>query len=363
MRVLFVLPRMVSGGVERVTLNLISEFQREGHVCLLGLRQIRGELVNEARSRVDVRELAPGGLHQFVPRLAKLIEQWQPTHVVTAFADVAALTYLAVRLAGGHPRWIHGVHGTHTRVGWRRGAWGWLRRGLDNGIAGFVYRRADAVVAVSDGLRQEVIDGFHIAPGKAVTIYNPVVPEDQLCEVATSRHDATQPFSIVAMGRLSPEKGFDVLIEAMKGVSQPWRLDIWGEGGEQRHLESLVVKYDLQGRVCLRGYTAAPYAVLRSADLFVLPSRHEGLGNALIEAVACQCQVVATDCPHGPREILEGGKLGALVGVDDVEGLARAIRAVQNGSAYVDTAVLLSRAAAFSVSKSSGRWLKVLSQQ
>jgi glycosyltransferase involved in cell wall biosynthesis len=95
---------------------------------------------------------------------------------------------------------------------------------------------------------------------------------------------------------------------------------------------------------------------MRDAALFVMPSRHEGFGNVLVEALACQCQIVATDCPHGPREILEDGRLGELVAVGDVDALAHAIERAMSAQRYVSTELLLERARDFSVSNSGKSW-------
>lgn len=360
MKILFVLPRMVSGGVERVTLNLIEEFIAAGNQCALALGKSRGELLEEARRLVSVHELAPKGLQQFVPRLTRLIKQWQPTHVVTAFADVATMVWTAMRLAGSHARWVHGVHNTHASVIARGGVWGRQRYWVENRLAAFVYRHADWMVAVSDGVRSEVLEWFDADPRRVVTIYNPVVPNEQLREVREPRHSEDQPFIIAAMGRLTRQKGFDFLIQAMAQVPMRWRLDIWGEGPDRPSLEVSIAAHCMHSTVALRGYTADPYGVLRAADLFVLPSRHEGLPTVLIEALACQCQIVATDCPHGPREILQGGKFGKLVPPEDVPSMSQAIGSALAGQFRIDPRVLLQAAEQFTKHSAAARWLRVL---
>jgi len=360
MKVLFVLPRMVSGGVERVTLNLIAQFVHEGIECRLALRRCYGELLEEARTLVHVDEFSPHGLHQFVPALSKLIYQWQPTHIITAFADGAALTWVAMRLARSGAHWIHGVHNTHAtaivRPGWR----GRVRYRVDNRIAKFVYHRADAIVAVSEGVRAEIVGQFRIDPSRVATIYNSVVPETLLRVAPAARHSVDQPFSIVTIGRLARQKGFDVLIKAMARVPLPWRLDIWGEGPERAQLERLISESGLEPTICLRGFTPNPFMELRKADLFVLPSRHEGLPTTLIEALACQCQVIATDCPHGPREILQNGRLGQLVPVDDAAALAAGVKRVLMKEFIVAPELMRERARAFSHLVACDKWKNLL---
>ena len=270
---------------------------------------------------MPVAELAPRGMHQFVPGVCKVIKRWQPTHVVTAFADVATLTWAALRLIKNQARWIHGVHSTHGRVIARPGLRASLRYRIDTRLAGFVYRRVDAIVAVSEGVRSEILGQFSVKSSKVTTIYNPVVPDIALRVVAEQRHSEDQPFRIVAIGRLVRQKGFDVLIRAMSNVPMPWQLDIWGDGPERSQLQKLILDSGLASFIHLRGYTLDPFNVLRHADLFVLPSRYEGLPTTVVEALVCQCQIVATDCPHGPREILQDGELGQLVRVEDADAL------------------------------------------
>jgi len=356
-----VLPRMVSGGVERVTLSLVRGFQQSGYECTLALRRAHGEFLDEARSLCDVHELAPRGLYQFVPNLARLMRSVEPTHVITAFADVAVLTWVAMRMARTKARWVHGVHNTHTPVTARAGGFGRLRFWLDNRAAAFVYRRADRIVAVSHGVREEIIDEFHVAPEHVAMIYNPVVSDQELWEVPEPRHDPAGPYYIVALGRLVREKGFDILVKAMPRVPGAWRLDIWGGGADRQMLQALIADHGLQDRIRLRGYTGEPFSVLRRADLFVLPSRCEGFGMALVEALACQCQVVATDCPYGPSEILEGGRLGQLVAPEQPDALGEAITRAASGRTHIDPAQLLRRAGTFSSARSWSAWHSLLS--
>ena len=227
-------------------------------------------------------------------------------------------------------------------------------------MAGFAYRRADAIVTVSEGVRQEILERYLVDSRRVTTIYNPAVPDDQLKWVRPPLPADARLCRIVAIGRLVRQKGFDILIRAMARTSGAWQLDIWGEGPERTNLEAVISENELQGRIVLRGYTPDPYAVLRDADLFVMSSRHEGLPATLIEALACQCQIVATDCPHGPREILKDGKLGQLTPVEDEVALSDAVTRAIDGTSYVEPDLLRDRASDFLRSVCCIRWESVL---
>ena len=343
-----------------MTLNLIRQFTGNGHKCRLALRKAYGEFLKDAIHLIPVVELAPKGLYQFVPQLARTISEWQPTHVITAFSDVALLTWSAMRVAQSRARLIHGVHNTHGIAAMKPGVLGRMRYWLDGWFSSFVYQHTDYIITVSNGIRMEILAHFQIDPDRVVTIPNPVLAESDLYLVPLPRHADTQPYSIVALGRLVRQKGFDVLIDAMAQVPDSWHLDIWGDGPEKTNLQSLITARGLSQSIKLKGYTAEPLEILRRADLFVLPSRHEGLPTALIEALACQCQIVASDCPHGPREILRNGEFGRLVAPDDASALAAALIEIKTAHKVVSSTALLARARDFTYSVAYEKWRKLL---
>jgi glycosyltransferase involved in cell wall biosynthesis len=354
---------MVAGGIERVTLSLMKEFLANGHACELALLKAYGEFLDEARLLVTVHELAPKGLGQFVPALAKLLKRTQPTHVISAFHDLAALAWAAIRFSRSRICWIHGAHSTHAPIVAAPGLRGALKYWATNRMAAkFVYQRANAIVAVSDGVRSEILESFHVDPSKVVTIYNPVVPNGFEIMQGEACHSPGQAFTIVALGRLVRQKGFDVLIEAMAKVPMPWQLDIWGEGPDRPLLEKMIAERNMASAIRLRGHTANPFGALASADLFVLSSRYEGLGNVLIEALACACHIVATDCPHGPREILLDGRLGSLVPPENPDALAEAIIREIKGEMPIDGDLRRERIEEFTVTAASRRWLSLLQE-
>lgn len=364
MRVLFVLPRMVAGGVERATLNLIAGLQAEGIECQLALGHCRGELLEEARALTRVHEVATYGDLFFVTGLLPVLRRYRPTHVVTAFADVSLMAWLACRLARCHAALVVGVHGTHLPAaasgGWRirfqYRLYGWL--------AGIAYRHYDAVVAVSTGVAKDVSERYPQAVAKLEVICNPVMTEPTRERVAklSLRVGRQPPYRLVALGRLAYEKGFDVLLHAMPVVLAQIdaRLIIYGEGSERMRLEALIVRLGITAQVSLMGNTLDPLAALASADVFVFPSRHEGFGVALVEALACGRQIVASDCPHGPAEILQQGRLGQLVPPENPQVLAAAICRSLSGTVQFDDARLRQRAEDFTAAASVAAYRALL---
>ena len=192
-----------------------------------------------------------------------------------------------------------------------------------NGLRSLLYRHADAVVvqscAIRDwALRLQGIKAIHVIP-------NPVNPIRNGSEQASSHHGSSH--TIVAMGRLVRQKGFDILIEAFGRCAakhSDWSLVILGEGPERASLQTFAADLGIANRVSLAGQFQEPATILNGADLFVLSSRSEGFPNALLEAMACQLPVVSTDC-GGPRNIIRDGVDGILVPPDDVTALADAM--------------------------------------
>ncbi|MGE0483660.1 MAG: glycosyltransferase family 4 protein [Gammaproteobacteria bacterium] len=181
------------------------------------------------------------------------------------------------------------------------------------------YRRATAIVTVSRG----ILDALpHALRRRAYCIWNPI------SEPPAGPLPALDGELIVAMGRLTAQKGFDLLLEAFAAVraTRPGlRLRIYGEGPARAALEAQRRSLGLDAAVDLPGATSEPAAALRAGKLFVLSSRYEGFGLVLAEAMALGLPVVATDCPSGPADIVRDGVDGLLVPPGDVAALAEAM--------------------------------------
>ena len=201
------------------------------------------------------------------------------------------------------------------------------------------YPSAHAVVAVSQGVADSLQSGLGLPREKLRTIYNPILTPALHRAAAEPLDDpwfaAGAPPVILGVGRLAPAKDFSTLIRAFAEVraARPARLVILGEGAERPALEALAEGLGVAGDVRLAGYDHNPFRWFARATVFALSSIYEGLPGALIQAMACGCRVISTDCPGGAREILDGGALAPLVPMRDPHALARGLAALLDDAA------------------------------
>jgi len=247
-----------------------------------------------------------------------------------------------------------------------------FRAAMNKASVRLIYGLADQVIAVSAGVRDGLIAGYGIPGRKVRVIYNPIDGDRIRARAAEPPGLALPDRYIVGVGRLVANKNFRLLIEAYGAAGIAEELVILGEGTERRNLERLIGELGLQGRVLLTGYVANPYPVMRGARAFVSSSNAEGFPNALVEAMALGCPVVATDCESGPMEILAGRMMprctqatlaenGILVPTNSVEQLAQAIRiacGADVGARYAQRGPV--RADDFGVRKSAGQYWSII---
>jgi GalNAc-alpha-(1->4)-GalNAc-alpha-(1->3)-diNAcBac-PP-undecaprenol alpha-1,4-N-acetyl-D-galactosaminyltransferase len=325
----FVISELSGGGAQRVLVSLVKGLAARGHritvVTIFG-RELDFFALPEGVQRVA---LGLGGdtvgltakLTANARRAAALrraIRRARPDAVVSLLGQTNVMT-LAATAGLGVPV-IVAEHTDPFREPLGR-PWNALRR--------MSYGRASRVISVN-----AAIDGYFgwIAGEKRAVIPNPV----DLAELAADAPALEWPWphAIVAMGRLAPEKGFDLLIEAFAHVAgrvADWGLAILGEGPLRGELEALVAARGLGGRVMLPGAVASPGSTLRRAELFVLSSRWEALPMALIEAMASGLPVIATECMGSPADWIRPGRNAEVVPKEDAPRLAAAmVELIQN---------------------------------
>lgn len=328
-RIAIVVASMGGGGAERAALNLAEEFASRGLTIDLVLIAAEGELLQKVPPGVRQVDLGAGRARRAVGRLRKYLKRERPAALISVAFHVNILAALScIGLGRDRPQLMLTVHGTLSHAVATQPA---IKRLWFIAATALLYRLADQVVAVSRGAAQDLGLKAGLDPDRITTIYNPVIRADfDALTAKASAHpwtiDKDRPL-IVSVGRLTAAKDYATLVRAFAKVTQATdaRLLILGEGERRGEVESIVSSLGLDESVALPGFVDNPFADMRAADAFVLSSRWEGLPTVLVEAMATGTPVIATDCPHGPREILEDGKWGQLVPVGDADALSHAI--------------------------------------
>ena len=326
-RVAFFLPGLYEGGAERIILNLAKGVAERNYPVDLVLARAEGPYMSQVPNSVRLIDLNAKRVMTSVPALSRYLRHEQPAALLSAlFANVIAL--VSRRLSGYQGRVIISEHNTLSSVTRNKTD---LRWQFYPRLAGWLYPQADAIIAVSDWVAQDLAAETMVPRDRIKVVYNPVVTPDLLQKSnAAFNHPWFQPGEppvLVSVGRLTSQKAFDVLIRAFSYLIEKRyaRLLILGEGEDRPMLEALSKDLGLKENVHLPGFVQNPYPYMAHASLFVLSSRWEGLPTVLIEALRLGTPIVATDCPGGTREILQDGKYGQLVPVDQPEVLAAAM--------------------------------------
>lgn len=326
-RAAFFLSDLDAGGAQRTIINVLNALAADRIIPTL----IVGRGDGPARAWINASQplinIGCARTRYALWGLRALIARERFDVLLSTMVDANIVASLAVRLTKRRPGLIlreTNSHRTRQDLGlFRRSAVGWA------------YPSADAVVALSHGVADELVQDYALDPARVVTIYNPIDCESWARRAEAARQSPAPWVDLVAggpvlvsVGRLTRQKGFDLLLRALaqcQGEGRRAHLVIVGDGPLRAELKALASELGLSDRVFMPGLVADPAPWYAHGDLFVLPSRWEGFGNVLVEAMACGLPVIASACPYGPAEILGDGQGGALVAPNDIEALAQAI--------------------------------------
>ncbi|MGI9510964.1 MAG: glycosyltransferase [Geminicoccaceae bacterium] len=360
--VTFLLAGLQGGGAERSIVTLANAFAERQMKVDLVLARASGPFLSNVSPSVDVIELKAKRNAFSLPGFIGYLRRASPKAVISAIDDMNFIALLGARLANSDTRTIVTIRSTLSQS--FKGSKNWRGRYVAPLLTSRFYRRADAVVAVSGGVADDLAENFDLPRENIEVIYNPVVTpeliEDSKAPLDHPWFAEGEPPVILGVGRLITAKNFPSLIRAFAAIRKrsPARLMILGEGPERSSLEALVQELGIDDDVALPGFAKNPFSYMRQAGLFVLSSRWEGLPGVLIQALACGCPVVSTDCPSGPREILEGGRFGLLVPPEDDQALSDAI--LKALASPVDREMLLKRANCFDVDSAATSYLSLV---
>ena len=398
-RVALFLPSLAGGGAETCMLRTADELLRRGFRVDVVLCDRTGPLIDDIPSEARVIELRPAPMAvarafalaadpagframlapvllawrpqqrlPHLPRLVRYLRVEQPDALFSAMPTPNLMAVWARRLAGAPTRVLISERNTLSAMtcGSRR----WRDRYLPP-LLGRGYRMADGIVAVSDGVADDLARRTGLPRARITTVYNPVITAELVAmadqAVAHRWFRPSAPPVVLGVGSLTARKDFPTLVRAFARVRalRDCRLVILGQGSnpskteEQRaELLALAASLGVAQDVDLPGFVANPFSYMARASAFVLSSLYEGLPGVLIQALACGCPVVSTDCPSGPAEILDGGRFGPMVPIGDDRAMASAI--VTTLDHPITSERLRARAQMFSVERAVDRYVDLM---
>ncbi|MDO6567507.1 glycosyltransferase [Alteromonas sp. 1_MG-2023] len=371
-RILFVINSMGYGGAERALVNLLSKpsfySDFDVHVALLDDEPIiRALPENITLHQLDSRRSLASSLLS----LRRLQREFNPDLCVS-FLVRANVVNAALKLTSKNRKAIlcERMHLSSHLNGQFKSA----KRLLAGILPSITYRYADAVIGVSTGVTEDLVENFNVPSIKATTIFNPynIALIEQLSEKAP---EFILPTSfVISTGRLTPSKNVKGLIDAYLSSNESAPLCILGEGEQKKEIENYIKFKNAKEKVLLLGYAENPFAIVSKAKYYVSASLNEGFPNALLEAMALGLPVIMTNCPSGPAEILNEdpqyvsgslteAKHGLLVPLNNTSELTRAFNVYNKESIRADYAKRArKRAEDFSIESIANQYWQFLRQ-
>jgi glycosyltransferase involved in cell wall biosynthesis len=356
------LPSLRGGGAEKMMINLAKGFIDNN--IKVDFITVENDNVYKIPDKVNYFCLNLKKVKYGVLPLAKYLKKEKPDYLISTLIDCDIVSLLAKMIYLSKTKIIVRSASTFSfllKTIKKRG-------GITQKYGAMIlYRLAYQIVANSKQSADDLAKTLKIPRKKIKVIYNPTVTPDISTKMKVKINhpwfnNKNSPI-ILAVGRLNKAKNFPLLIKTIKIIRKKIdvKLIILGEGSERNNLKNLIIKLNLEKYIDMPGFIDNPYSYMSKADVYVLSSSWEGLPNVLIETMACGTPVVSTNCPSGPSEILEGGKYGKLVPVNDPEALAEAIIETLNNP--VDSSELEKRANFFSVENSVNKYLEIIKNE
>ena len=321
------IPSLSGGGAERAMIAVANGLA-ESHLVDLVVSDAKGAYKDEVSKNVNIIDFKSSRLLYSLLKLRNYIVTQRPTTLLSVLTTANILSICSRFLSRSKCRLILSERASISAALSDNSSW---QAKLLPFLIQKLYNYSDMIVSVSEGISKELISNFGINSEKSIVIHNPVV-NDFLIKKSNEPleniyFDHKNIPMVLGVGRLTSQKNFSLLIKSFAIVREKIeaKLVILGEGPLREELKQLSKDLRIEKDVHLPGFVDNPFAWMKNSKVFVLSSNYEGLPNALIQAMACGTQVISTNCPTGPDEILEGGKWGGLVDVGDLEGLSREV--------------------------------------
>ncbi len=319
------IPSYATGGAERVALLMARALAKRGMQIDLVVSCAHGGLRDQELPGVNRVELGAFNELLATPRWVRYLRRARPRCAMSLIHTANIASGIGRYLVPDVPV----IVSQHYAIRCEPEAQWWFRRWLGFRPERFAYRRVERVTGCSQGVADDAAEVFDLPPHRALALPNPRSCQKASLELTPEQESLFEKPVLLAVGRLTPQKDFGMLLRAFADLSsrRDLNLVILGEGPERASLEAQSRELGVADRVFLPGFVENVEAFMRRARIFVMSSRNEGLPMVLIEALGAGAAIVATDCHFGPRELLDHGRLGRLTPVEDAESFAAAVEA------------------------------------
>lgn len=325
-KLIIILPNLKGGGAERVAAYL-ANYWAEKHKFEIEfvLLQATGELITILNPLIKVTDLNCTRIRDSIFQLSKLIKEKKPTIIWVGLWPLTISSIISWLIAGRPGKFYVTEHITHSGTPDFRKILKRLAIKLSMQIC---YPFTNGIIGVSEGVTEDIRKFIKFFQPRIETLNNPVkINENPVKNIDATEWPLNDSFKILSVGTLKRQKNYKLLIKAFSIVASRVnaQLVILGEGEMRKELENYISTLGIDSRVFLPGFTLNTDSWFSTCDAFVLSSDWEGLPTVLIEALMHKCNIVSTDCPSGPMEILDNGEFGILVPRESPTALAEAI--------------------------------------
>ena len=361
-KIFIILPDLCGGGAERLHVYLANEWLFRGYYVEFILMKNKGDLISLLCPDIKIKDFNVLQIRSLIYPLSKYIKKNKPDIIITAMWPLTSAVVIAWCISGKKGNLYLSDHEnlSASYLSQHRVKPSFLKILIKT-----TYPYATGIIAVSNGVKEDICFLGSLLPSKVKVIYNPAAIG--VSESFVTHSDMFSmwgnncKYKILSVGRLSVQKDHKTLIKAFSLLPPEInaKLIILGDGPLRGELEKLIQQMNLTERITLPGFVLNPTPFYQSADLFVLSSLWEGFGNVIVEALECGLRIVSTDCPSGPSEILADGLYGKLVPVSDSVKMSNAI--VEKLRNTHNSEFVIKRAQDFSLKKISDDYLAYMS--
>jgi len=324
-KIIFLLPSLAGGGAEKVTLNYIKYLNKDIFEIILLIINKGGNYENLLPNNITVIDFKIRRARYSIFKIIFYVTKYKPDILYSTLQHTNLLILIFKFVFINNPKIL--IREPNTPSLYLKQL-PFIKRKLFLFMHKKLYSISDKIIVQCEEMKNDLINTYKVNHKKVITIYNPIDIKAIIADSTKFNPYYNNFINIVSVGRLTYQKGFDILIQAFKIVNLEYpksRLTILGEGENKDNLINLAKQLNINENILFVGFQQNPYPYIKYSDVFVLSSRWEGFPNVLIEALTCNARIVSTNCKSGPKEIINNDNYGILINVDDIIGLSDAI--------------------------------------